>query len=161
MKWFVNIQTLEELKKEYRNLAFIHHPDRGGSEQNMKEINSEYDELFEKIKNVHQTFEGNIYNTETTETKEEFKDIINRIIILEGLVVEICGSWIWITGETLLHKEVLKELKFRWSKSKKAWYYHREGYRKFGNKNFSLDDIRSMYGSEFIESTPQLKLQII
>ena len=30
MKWFNNPETLEDLKKQYKKLAFQNHPDRGG-----------------------------------------------------------------------------------------------------------------------------------
>ena len=43
---FENIKNLEELKTEYRRLAMIYHPDQGGSEEEMKRVNSEYDRLF-------------------------------------------------------------------------------------------------------------------
>lgn len=46
MKFFVNCNTLEELKKEYRRLAMIHHPDVGGTVEEMQAINAEYDQLF-------------------------------------------------------------------------------------------------------------------
>lgn len=41
MKFFKNVRTLEELKKEYRTLAMKHHPDRGGDLETMQAINSE------------------------------------------------------------------------------------------------------------------------
>ena len=37
--------SLDEIKKAYRGLALIHHPDRGGSQERMKLINSAYDIL--------------------------------------------------------------------------------------------------------------------
>lgn len=43
---FENVKNLEELKAEYRHLAMIYHPDQGGSEEEMKRVNSEYDRLF-------------------------------------------------------------------------------------------------------------------
>lgn len=43
---FENVKNLEELKAEYRRLAMIYHPDQGGSEEEMKRVNSEYDRLF-------------------------------------------------------------------------------------------------------------------
>ena len=46
MSWFSNCQTLEELKKLYKQLVFKHHPDRGGNEELMKQINVEYDKIF-------------------------------------------------------------------------------------------------------------------
>jgi len=33
MNYFENVRTLDELRKQYRNLAFQHHPDRGASHQ--------------------------------------------------------------------------------------------------------------------------------
>lgn len=50
MKWFQEITTLKELRKEYRRLVVKHHPDNGGSEDVIKEINSEYDILFKRMK---------------------------------------------------------------------------------------------------------------
>ncbi len=163
MKWFKNPLTIEELKKEYKRLALKHHPDIGGKDADMKEINAEYDALFAKLKDVHQNAEGKTYTAkeESKEKASDFKEIIEKLIRLDGIQIEICGSWLWITGNTINHRETLKALKFRWSKSKKAWYFHDEGYRKNNNKNFSLDEIRDLYGSETIKTKPQLKLQII
>ncbi|HBM98523.1 MAG TPA: molecular chaperone DnaJ [Ruminococcus sp.] len=153
MKWFNNPSTLEELKQQYKKLALKHHPDLGGNTADMQEINNEYDLLFARLKNTHAT--------ETTETPDEFKNIINALINLEGINIELCGSWLWITGNTKEHKEVLKSLHFRWSKSKCAWYYHTSDYKKTSGKTYSLDQIRDLYGSETIKANPQLKLAII
>lgn len=35
MKWFNNPETLEDLKKQYKKLAFQNHPDRGGKTSDM------------------------------------------------------------------------------------------------------------------------------
>ena len=37
--------SLEMIRKAYRRLALKHHPDRGGDEQRMKEINEAYEYL--------------------------------------------------------------------------------------------------------------------
>lgn len=50
MKYFTQCKTLDELKKEFRRLAMIHHPDRGGDVETMKEINNEYDMMFPVLK---------------------------------------------------------------------------------------------------------------
>ena len=102
MKWFNHPRTLEELKKQYKKLAVQHHPDLGGSTADMQEINAEYDVLFEKLKNVRTNAEGKTYTTkeETTETPDEYKEIIEKLIHLNGIDIEICGSWLWITGDT-------------------------------------------------------------
>lgn len=164
MKWFNNPKSLEELKKQYKKLACKHHPDiSGGNEKDMKEINAEYDLLFASLKNVHENVKGETYTTkeETTETPDEFKDIINALINLPGIKIEIIGNWIWITGNTYPHRKALKELKFRFSKSKTAWYFHTADYKKNNNKTFTMDQIRDLFGSETITDNPQLKLQIV
>lgn len=161
MKWFTNPKTLEELKKQYKQLALKYHPDRGGNADTMKEVNCEYDLFFEKLKNTHRTAEGKTYTTETTETAEDFKEIIEKLIRFNGIHIEICGSWLWVTGCTIEYREELKKMKFRWSKSKVAWYYHREEYRKTTKRTFTLEEIRDLYGSETIKTEPQLKLAIV
>lgn len=50
MKYFTNINSLDELKKEYRRLVMLNHPDRGGDVEIMKAINNEYDMMFPVLK---------------------------------------------------------------------------------------------------------------
>ena len=50
LKWFKEVTTLEELDRLYIKLARQHHPDIGGNENTMKEINVERDELRQAIK---------------------------------------------------------------------------------------------------------------
>lgn len=161
MKWFSNPQTLEELKGQYKQLAVKHHPDKGGNTSDMQEINNEYDILFAKLKNVHATAEGKTYTKETNEKVNDFKEIINKLIKLKGVHIEICGSWIWVTGCTIDYRDELKQMNFRWSKSKVAWYFHRDEYKKTSKRTFTMDEIRSLYGSEIVKTTPQLELAIV
>lgn len=157
-KWFNNPKTLEELKKEYKKLATAHHPDCGGRTEDMQEINVEYDRLFAILKNSKSTADGKVYETaeEVKETPEEFKHIISELIKLQGIEIEICGNWIWLTGNTYKCREQLKSLKFRFSKKKTAWYYHTEDYKKKSKKTYSLDEIREFFGSEKITQKQQL-----
>lgn len=52
MKYFAQCKNLEELKKEFRRLAMLHHPDRGGDVETMKAINNEYDMMFPVLKST-------------------------------------------------------------------------------------------------------------
>ena len=159
MKWFNNPTTLEELKKEYKKLCMAHHPDLGGDTASMQAINNEYETLFEKLKNVHKNSQGEAYTKKTEETPEQFKEIINTLIHLNGIEIEICGSWIWLTGNTKEHKEILKDLKFRYASKKKAWYYHTEPYHKRG-KELTLDEIRAIYGIKRYKKNDEKELAL-
>lgn len=47
MTYFQNIHSLADLKKEYRRLAMLHHPDKGGDTALMQQLNTEFGKLFE------------------------------------------------------------------------------------------------------------------
>lgn len=147
MKFFTNCRTLDELKAEYRRLAMKHHPDRGGDLETMKQINAEHDALFEILKKQHNDTHDEAH--QTTETAEEFRDILNKLLKLDGLTVELCGSWLWISGETYTHKAELKAAGCRWSNNKKAWYWrHEESARPWHRGKATMAEIRMKYGSQ-------------
>jgi curved DNA-binding protein CbpA len=160
MKWFTNPQTLEELKKQYKTLVFTHHPDKGGRTEDMQAINAEYEALFARLKNVRKSADGTIYTTkeENTETAEIFREILEKLIHLDGLYIEVCGTWVWVTGNTYDNRDTLKELHFKYSKQKNAWYWHEEGYHKFGKRSLTLAEIRALYGSERVTDNHQMTI---
>lgn len=152
MKYFKNCDCIEELKKQYRELCFKYHLDiskEANANETMKKINSEYDRLFDKLKNVFKNQKGKIYTDSkpVSETPEEFRNIINALISLEGIEIELMGRWIWVRGNTKPHKQKLKELKFRWCKKKIAWSWHRTEDSTILKGNYTLNEIREKYGS--------------
>lgn len=153
--YFTNPTTLEELKAQYKKLAFKYHPDCGGDTETMQKINAEYDALHAELKFKHRNAQGEEYTSKsrtewggTDEAPEEFRDLIDKLIHIPGITVELCGSWLWVTGNTRDVKDDLKALGFRFSSNKSAWYYHRDGYRKHGKSTKTMDEIRTMYGSQ-------------
>lgn len=142
--FFRNIENMEQLKKEYKRLAFIYHPDKGGNTADMQALNNEFDALFNKFKT------GQTNDTTKKEITEEFKEIINAIINLDGIEIEICGNWIWLSGDTKQHKDKLKESGCYWANKKQMWYWRPEEYAIKGKSNMSIDQIRDKYGSERI-----------
>lgn len=159
MTYIKNVKTLEELKKAYKKLALKLHPDCGGSDEEMAQLNNEYDDLFEKLKNTHKNKEGETYTKETNETVEQFKDIINYLFSLkmENVSVEIVGSFIWLTGNTKPYKDEIKKLEFRYSPKKYAWYKAPKDYKKRSHKNYDMDTIRGMYGSQKVKEDKEEK----
>ena len=158
-KWFKDCDCIEELKSQFRKLAMQHHPDRGGRKEDMQEINAEYTALFESLKDIHRSTREDgpkTYRAEqkTTETPEEFVNFINEIFKLDGITAELTGRWVWLSGDTYKHRGRLKELGCKWSKKKQMWSFHHEdaqAMRYRGKKEWSMEKIRSFWGSEIIE----------
>lgn len=151
MNYFEACKTLDELKKAYRAAAMTNHPDHGGDEETMKAINNEYAARFEVLKSSHNATADEYH--QTTEAPEEFIDIISKLMTLDGLEIELCGSWLWIGGNTKEHKEALKAAGCRWSKNKVKWYWHHpEEGRKWHRSAATMNQIRSKYGSSVIAS---------
>ena len=164
MKHFLNVETIAELKAQYKKLAFKNHPDRGGDTVIMQEINAEYDFL---IKNLISNADASDYSAEDKksfwESKEEHseverkvKEALDKIIHLDGLEIEIIGVWIWVSGETKQYKEILKEVGFKWNKSLVKWVFI--GKKSNGRGTMSLDQMREKHGSEKVKNKEVLKL---
>jgi curved DNA-binding protein CbpA len=155
IKFFTPLPTTaEELKKLYRTLAMLHHPDRpNGNEEAFKVINNEFEYLFGKLKDTHTNAKGETYtsNRPTTETPAEFMDIISKLVNL-NLTIEIVGTFVWVSGDTKPHRELLKSLNFKFSSNKLAWYLPPKGYRKYNNKQYTLDEIKRMFGSQTVKA---------
>ena len=150
MKWFSGIKTAEELKKRYHELVKIYHPHMGGSGIEIKEIISEYKVLWEQVKNIHYSEKTQeTYTKETTESPDEFIWIINELFKFKGIVIELCGSWLWLSGNTLQYREQLKALGCRWSKGKSRWYFTHDEWRP-SRFHKSMNEIRKAYGSKII-----------
>lgn len=149
--YFSSCRTMEELKAEYRRLAHKHHPDIGGDTATMQEINRQYESAFNSMKSGST---ATSYRTEKyTETAEEFIAIIDALLKLHGITVELCGIWLWISGETKEVKDQLKAAGCRWSKNKKMWYWYPAdmGVPRARGKS-SMAQIRNKYGSRVLSS---------
>ena len=151
-------ETAEELKKKYRELVFKHHPDQGGNTEDMKKVNAEHKKLFAKVGHIHTNSKGERYEKAPNETAEQFVEIMNTLIRFERVLIEICGTFIWVSGDTKPYKEQLKEMGFRWSANKLNWYLAPKDFRKRSQRDFSMSDIRDMFGSETVENKPFKKL---
>lgn len=147
MKWFKDVTTLDQLRTMYRKLAMLHHPDRGGYTTDMQEINNEYDILSKRLINDNPSFSEGRKSWEHF-VSEEIRTKLIEVIFLEDVSIEIIGSWIWITGNTRAVKEELKDHGFKFSPNKLAWYWQYGDYRKKNGKQFTMEEIRAMWGSK-------------
>ena len=145
--YFTKVNTLAELKAEYRRLCMIHHPDLGGDTATMQAINAEYDQRFEQLKQAHNA--ACEEDQQTTETPEKFRRIVTALLRMDGITVELCGVWLWISGDTRRHKDALKAEGCRWSANKGMWYWrHAENTSRRHRGTSTISQIRTKYGSQ-------------
>lgn len=147
MKWFNGVNTIEELRKCYRELLKKHHPDNGGRLEDMQEINREYDLIFAELRRSTCKKDDSSAEEEKAEN-EAFKGIMEQIAHINA-DVEVIGSWLWVHGG-YEYRELLKSIGFRFAPKKKCWCWHYGEYRRYHKKEVSLDEIRSKYGCQTV-----------
>jgi len=154
--YFNNVHTAEEAKELYRKLVKRLHPDCGGNAEEFVAMQNEFEAVWKLLKDVHTSKEGKTFTSEekTNESAKDFMDIINKMVTWSDVTIEIIGSWIWVSGNTYGHREALKNLKFRYSSRKHAWYFHAEPFRKQSKKVFNMEQLREFYGSETVKTEP-------
>jgi len=143
---FKGIEGINEAKKVYKELAKKLHPDVGGDNEMFKLLNEVYNNILENGLNFLNEDEFDL----------ELEKVISKILHFENIVIEVVGSWIWLSGDTISIKETLKELNFKWASKKKMWYY---GEMKGRNpKQKSMDDIKAKYGCQTVQTKQREKI---
>jgi hypothetical protein len=146
MNYFRECKTKEEVKAEFKRLAKLNHPDKGGNVETMQMINALYSEAIKRVLSgsgfTAQEVEAEILNA------ENYKKAIDSIINCEGLIIELCGSWLWVSGKTFAYKAELKQGGFFWASKKCMWYFRGSEQKSSNTKTLSIDKIRSKHGSK-------------
>ncbi len=146
MKWFAGIKTIEELRKRYRELLKMYHPDNdGGSVEATQEINMEYERVYADLRRFGGRG-GDFSAGEEKAENEAFKAVLNEIIGY-SMEIEIIGSWIWCFN-CYAYKDRLKALGFKYAPKKKAWTWHHGEFKRHYKGETDIDDIRAKYGSQ-------------
>lgn len=149
--YFENCKTLDQLKAAYKQLALKFHPDMGGDVRTMQNINLEYEARFERLKIAYNTAQADQGKPQTNETPEEFTAIIDKLVKMQGIEIELCGSWLWLGGNTYNHKDALKDAGCKWSRSKHKWYWrHESDGARWSRGHFTMGQIRQKYGSQIL-----------
>ncbi len=146
------IYTLADIKQAYRKLASINHPDKGGNTHLMQLINNAFAELTDYLKD-NDTLDLSQEHSNDTELDFSFLEILK---LMSGIIIEVCGSWVWLRGDTISYKEQISKLGFKFSGSKKSWHWSptisalrkKRGCR-------TMVEIRKVFGSIVVQSKQQ------
>lgn len=155
MEFFNDCKTIDEVKATYKKLAKENHPDIGGNTATMQAINTEYAFACAKVAKGSGLSDEQVDHE--VKLSEEYRKVIEKIIHLPGIIIELVGNCIWITGNTKPVKKELKEAGLFYACKKIAWYYHNEVFKTRGN-GAPLEEIRSKYGSETIHGKQEKSL---
>ena len=156
--WFEGCTTLDAAKARYKELAKAYHPDINpdAGDEAMQQINAQYDEVVKRLSRV--SADG---RTEATEQEARnaadlamaYREVIAKIIHLNGLNIELCGSWLWVSGDTYANREALKAAGLRYASNKKMWYWRPEDAAcPRSRRGATMNDIRRKYGSDRIKT---------
>lgn len=147
LKYFDHCQNIDELKSMYRNLCKLHHPDRGGEVTTMQAVNAEYSYICQNLNHFFVCED----EEQTAEDLTIFASIIEKIEMLP-VEIEVIGSWLWISGNTYPHRQILKEAGLLFAPKKKVWYYRPSEFKSPNFRPLEMDEIRNKYGSTKIEN---------
>lgn len=148
--------TQEEAKAMYHKLALANHPDVGGTLVVMQAINAEYAAILAEFAQVGAEQRQSEAHANGRTSAADYHDIGTVANTLRqkiefalnlGLDVELCGLWVWVGGDTKPVKDQLSAQDFKWAAGKTKWYFAGvPSLNRRGNR-WSMDTIRSTYGS--------------
>lgn len=82
----------------------------------------------------------------------KLNDTMAALGTIDGVTVELCGSWLWIDGDTYEAKDSLKRLGCMWSRSKRRWYWRNpETSKGWSHGKTTMSHIRTRYGSRMVK----------
>jgi hypothetical protein len=160
MKYFNEIMEIEEMRNMFRSYCLELHPDKGGDHNEFIAMKDEYDKIINKAaanESIRAAAEDRKPNF-SFESERELAEMIEKLMRVQGVIIELCGSWLWISGNTFVVHEQLKAFGFRYSRKKKSWYY--SPYMSSGKRRgrYSMKKIRETFGSTVIEGSQEENL---
>lgn len=72
---------------------------------------------------------------------------------LDGIKVEVIGTWLWVSGNTKDNAKRLKKWGFHYAPNKQMWYFHTGAYKRRGVTTSNIEDVKARYDYETLVDT--------
>jgi hypothetical protein len=162
MKYFADGLTIEECRKQFRELCLQLHPDKGGKHEDFIAMKNEYD-IAIKLLAALEAGNANRENRKTRftfESEKALREKIEELLNIPAITIEICGSWLWISGNTFPVHDRIKAAGCKFSGAKKLWYFAVDMAQGRVRGRYSMAKIRNKFGSMTIESEAEPQYQL-
>ena len=164
--FFENCADVDAARKRYYKLAQVYHSDTGaGDDDTMRIINDQFSAYVGRsaaADTIPALPAGVIALPEHCETPAavgeaaEYMTVIAALVSIPDIMVEIVGSWVWVSGDTKAHKDEIKAARLHFSGQRREWYWHpvdeTKPARRFRASKLSMDEIRDKYGCVMVKS---------
>ena len=133
-------ETIADIKKHFRELAKIYHSDYGGTDEQFRELYSEYEYLIEHF--IEKQYKD-------VRMSEMVKALINELMYYDDMELEVVGDWLWV-DTSRKNDTLLKGLGFFWSSKHSKYYYSGKTKKVTKCSSYSMQDMRNMMGNKKI-----------
>lgn len=138
-------------------------------EERLDYVKDHWDDLMEEMSTY--TNAGRRRNTGSTEVAEGsghsgqrndsalnlialYSERYEAVSKIDGVNMELCGTWLWCSGDTRPHAAELKRWGFRFAGKKKMWSWHPPTYRRRRrDEEWDMGRIRTEFGSRTVVSS--------
>lgn len=160
--YFEGLKEDAQIRRAYRTWAKELHPDCGGSDDLMKELNKQFLFALKAIDGKVSTGSDGKehtyrYNEETETAVLEKLQEVQNLRLPHSVTIALIGTWIWVTGETKPFAEKLgkKGVGLSFSGEKAAWYFHVGGYKRRSHKGGNFQNMAMKYGYKQFSNNEQ------
>lgn len=151
--YFESCTTLDEAKQLFRKLALKLHPDKGGKKEEFQQMLDQ----FHSFKPGKEKFAGEA--AQWDDFGPIYSSIIEQLMDVDGVIIEVVGSYIWIGGDTYTKRDEIKAvdtkgyMECKFAGNKKKWFFKPAGYKPRVRREWSMDKIRATYGSQTVDKS--------
>lgn len=143
-------ETIADIKKHFRELAKMYHSDYGGTDEQFRELYSEYEYLIEHF--IEKQYKD-------VRMSAMVKALINELMYYDDMELEVVGDWLWV-DTSRNNDKLLKGLGFFWSSKHSKYYYSGDTVKVTKCSSYSMQDMRNMMGNKKIGKKKEERLLI-